>query len=678
MSFRIKSSLILCALGAVGMLLAPGLVPLAAAQSKQQMLVCAKRGGKGWKRAMTDAIEVMADCQVDSLKDDERTNCAIEEDVLDDLDKAADKLRREMKKCDDDALRALCPHGEREDTALKEAVLNGAGGTFDRLSDLDANVFTTSYGGCPRPLGEISSLAEDCADRISKLMEDSLDEFAKCLIKCELNAMRKSGEEPCLDDITGAPNDQKISDCFDRVLDDVDDGLTQRCDDATIVELGCPLGFSAVADVIPELTDRLFDEAVHASEGIFFSECGENGGSGSEGGETDPVAATLYPSETVTQIDCGQTLDAAFFGSDDEVRLDADLDCGPAGKDSHGIIVSASGVTVDGRSDYEITGPARSSNRTGAAILIAPGATNVTVSSFRKIQRYAVGVLDSGDNDGLEIEDLTVRRQKEAGIRTTSPNVTIDNVKSDRNPVGFDVSGDDSTIADCRALRSEPAPNIGIWVHGSDTDSDDQVVRINRCDAEGNVVGILVAEGPHLLEDNVVRFNDGDGIQVTASGAKVESNSVKLNGGNGIVVSGDANLIVANRSDENIGHGFVVSGIANDISDNQAGSLTDQGNVGHGFWFTGGFDTNIETNTAEANGLNGFQIDEDSFDVKSNTAKENAGVGIAVSVAGNNLDTNRSEDNVGFEFSISAGNVDDSGNTADGATISFGAGGGDF
>lgn len=676
MSFRLtKCSLIPCALAALGLLLVP---VQAAAQSKASMLTCAKRGGKGWKRLITDVNEVMGDCQVDSLKDDERADCSADEDLLEDLGKAADKLRREMKKCDKDALRALCPHGQREDTELKEAVLNDAGASVDRLRQLDANVYSTSYGGCPRPLGEISSAAEDCADRFSKLMEDSLDELSKCLVKCELNAMRKSGAEPCLDDITGEPNDNKITDCVDRVLDDIDDGLRQRCEDAQIVELGCPLGMTSVDAVIPQLADRLFDEAAHASDGVFFSECGDSGGGGTEGGPTEPAAATLYPSETVTQVDCGQNLDAAFFGADNEVRLDETLDCSPGGLDSIGIIVSASNVTVDARTDHDITGPSKSSNRTGSGIYIAPGAKNVTISRFRKIERYAVGVLDSGDNDGLRIEDLTVRRNRAAGIRTISPNVTVDNVKADRNAIGFDMSGDDSTLIDCRALRSEPLPYTGIWVHGTDTDGDGEIVRVNRCEVEGNLVGVLVAEGPHHVEDSDIRLNDGDGMHVTSTGSKIESNSVKLNSGSGIVVSGDANNITANSSDENGAHGFVVSGIANDINNNGAGSLTDQGNFGHGFWFTGGLDSNIESNEAEANALNGFQIDEDSFDVQSNTAKENTGTGFVVSVAGNNLDTNRSEDNVGDEYDISAGNLDDSGNTADGATITFGAGGGIF
>lgn len=678
MSIRSRKHWLILSLAAVGLMIGP---VASFAQTKTQILTCAKRSGKAFKRFAGDALEILGDCQVNSLKDDERTDCAADEDVLEDLDKAADKLRREARKCDDDALRALCPHGQREDTTLKEFVLNAEGGTTDLLRAVDANVFTTSYGGCPRPLGEISRDAEECAEDLAAITTEAIDDFLKCVVKCELNGMRKSGEEPCFDDLSGAPLDEKILDCSDRVLEDIGDVINREnnnnCTDAALIELGCPFGFTTASDIIEPMRDRILDETKTMTDGIFFSECGDSGGSGSEGGPTEPAAATLLPSETQTEINCGQDLDAAFFGSDDTVRLDADLDCSPAGLGSIGIIISASNVTLDARTDYDLTGPSRSSNRTGTGILVAPGAKNVRITRFSKIQRYAVGIGDSGDNDGLRIEDSTVRRNRVAGIRTTSPDVTIDNVKSDRNAIGFDVSGDDSTLIDCRALRSEPFPNIGILVHGVDTDGDGEIVRINRCEAEGNTVGIIVQGGPHLLEDNDVRFNNGDGMQIASVGSKVESNSIKLNSGNGMVVSGDANNITANRSDENGADGFVITGIANDVNNNQGGSLTDQGNFGRGFWFNG-LDTNVESNTAEANVSHGFQIDEDTADVQSNTAKENGANGFQVNSAGNNLDTNRSEDNVGFQFSIAPGNVDDSGNTADGSTITFGAGGGDF
>jgi len=666
--------MILCVLATAGLLTGP---TVAAAQSSSAMRTCAKRTGKAFKRFATDVIEVMGDCQVDSLKDDERTNCATDQDLLDDLEKAGDKLRREVRKCDDDALRALCPHGEKDESALEETVLNGSGGTAERMRAVDANVYSTSYGGCPRPLGSISREAEDCADRLSRLVEDGLDEFAKCIVKCELNVMRKSGSEPCIDDLTGEPNDTKISDCVERVLDDIGDGMHQRCDDASIVELGCPMGFTTVDEIIPALTHRLYDETVIMSNGVFFSACAGGSGGGSTAGPADPAPATLYPSMTRTQMECGQVLDAAFFGSDSEVRLDGDLDCSPMGKGSDGLIVAMSNVTVDGRGVHTLTGPSKTSNRTGTGILIGSGAKNVTVSRFRKIQRYAVGIGDSGNNDGLRVDDLTVRRNREAGIRTTSPAVVVSDVKADRNAVGFEMSGDGSTLTDCRALRSTPTPRIGIHVMGVDDDGNGRVVRVNRCEVEGNALGILAAGGPQLLEDNDVRQNLGDGIQVMSVGSKIESNSIKLNEGNGIVVSGDANNVTANRSDENGAHGYVITGIGNDINNNGAGSLTDHGNLGRGFWFSGA-DSNVESNDAEANAGDGFLVDEDTASFKSNTANDNEGIGFDIAVGGNNLDTNVSADNGGREFSIAAGNVDDQGNRSNGSTFSFGAGGGTF
>jgi len=680
---RTKSSTVFCVVAALGLLAAPS---SADAQSSTALQICAKRAGKAFKRFGEDALEVLGDCEVDSLKDDERNDCAAEEDVWDDLDKAADKLRREVKKCNDDALRGLCPHGQKEDTTLKEQVLHGPGGTTERLRALDANLFSTSYALCPRPLGEISSQAEDCADRIAKVMVDGIDEYLKCVVKCELTGMRKSGSEPCVNELNGEPLDNKVLDCVERVLDDIDDGLHQRCDDALIVDLGCPLGKTTVGGfvddvwtdgVVPALSDRLYDETVEITRGIFDSECSESGGSTPVGGPTDPAPATLYPSLTVTQVECGQVLDSAFFGSDNDLKLDANLDCSPAGRDSNGLVVAASNVIIDGRTDHDITGPARSSNRTGTGILIAPGTNNVIIRRFRAIQRYGVGIGDSGNNDGLRIEELTVRRNKVAGVRTTSPGVLVSEVKADRNAIGFDVSGDGSELSDCRALRSEPIPNVGIHVHGVDVDGNDRVVRVNRCEVEGNVVGILATEGPQLLEDNDVRENVGDGIHVASTGSKVKSNSLKYNEGSGIVVLGDGNNITANRSDLNGAHGYVISGIGNDINNNGAGSLTDQGNLGHGFLFNG-FDNIVESNDAEANLGDGFHVEEDTGNFKSNSANDNLGTGFKFTVGGNNLDTNVATDNGVYEFSIAPGNADDQGNRIDGATFSFGAGGGNF
>lgn len=649
--------------------------PDAFALTNAQVTTCTKRIAKAFKRFSTQAVDILGDCQVDSLKDDERNDCSSDVDVLDDLDNAADKTRREAKKCDSDALRAVCPHSARGDDELKEQVLNAPGGTTARLRFLDSEIFSLWYGGCPRPLGEISGEAEDCADRISRLVDDGLDDLQKCVYKCELGKLNQSGAEPCIED--GVPLDSKVVECVARLADDLADGLDNRCDTATLTEIGCPMGQSTVADLADVLQDRLFEETREMNDGIFHSTCSTGANNGGEGGETDPVPVTLYPSETVTEIDCGDTLDAAFFGADDEVKLDADLDCSPAGQGSSAVIIAASNVTFNGRNDRQVIGPSRSGNRTGTGILIAPGAQNVTIKNISKVQRYAVGIGDSGDNDGLVIENMTVRRNKTAGILTTSPDVLIQEVKADRNGVGFQVSGDGSTIEDSRAIRSTPLPATGILLQGTDDDLDGQVVRVNRSEAEENEVGILILAGPHLLEDNDVRTNNSHGIHVVSDGSKIESNSVKQNLGSGIVVDGSSNLVTANRSDENIQYGYVVTGTGNDISDNGAGSLTDQGNLLDGFWIAG-FDNVVTNNEAEANLGSGFVVDEDTAEFKSNNANDNAGIGFDINGTGNALDTNVAEDNLGLEFSIAPGNVDEQGNRRNGQTFSFPSAGGDF
>lgn len=640
----------------------------ALALASAQITTCTKRTAKAFKRYSTQAIDILGDCQVDSLKDDERNDCALDESIFGDLEDSADRIRREVKKCDDDALRAVCPHSSRDDDELKDQVLNDPNGTTTRLMFFDSEIFSLEYAGCPRPTGEISRDAEDCADRISRLVEDGLDDVQKCLYKCELGKMNVSGADPCLEG--GDPFDPKIVECMERLADDLNDGLENRCDAATLIEIGCPLDQTTVAGLAVALEGRLLEESRKMGDGIFHSSCSSTGSNSSAGGETDPVPVTLYPSETATQVDCGDTLDAVFFGSDNELKLDANLDCSPAGKDTSALVISASNVTVNGRNDWEVIGPSRSGNRTGTGIRIAPGAQNVTIKNITKVQRYAVGIADSGDNDGLIIENLTVRRNKTAGIITTSPDVTIDRVKADRNGIGFQVSGDGSTIQDSRALRSTPLPAIGILLAGTDGDLDGRVVRVNRSEAHENELGILVYAGPHLLEDNDVRINVTHGIHVLSDGSKIESNSVKQNLGSGIVVDGDFNNVTANRSDENFKHGYVVTGTGNDINNNGAGTLTDQGNGEDGFWIAG-TGSIVTNNDAEANAESGFVVDETTAEFKSNNANDNGGIGFDINGTGNDLDTNVAEDNLGFEFSIAPDNIDGQGNRRNGSTFSF-------
>jgi hypothetical protein len=676
----LRSKAILCLV--LGLLL--GVADHAGAQSSSAVLSCAKRVGKAAKGFTGRTLETLGDCYVDSLKDEQRTDCRIDEDVADEFESAAEKLRREVRKCNDDALRAICPMGARDDTAFKEAALDRVSGMIEGMLDFTTKTFVTSYGGCSRPPGEISREAEDCADKISRISSDSLDEFHKCVMKCELNAMRRNPEEPCLNEFTGAPNDSKIVECYERMVEEVRD-LTLRCEDSHLVELGCPLGESVVAEIdgsdqitgglAGRLVDRLYGEVTTVSNALFHSECA-GGGGGTEGGPTEPAAGTLYPSLRSVELNCGQILDEAFFEDDNELRLDSHLNCGPAGVDSIGIIVAASDVSIDGRENFDIVGPSRSSNRTGTGILIAAGARNVTISRFRAIQRYAVGIGDEGDNRGLKIENLTVRRNRAAGIRTTSPSVVVSDVKADRNAIGFDMGGDGSTLIDSRALRSEPDPAIGIRLTGTDDDGNGRVVRVNRCDVEGNRIGIHLEAGPHMIEENDVRSNIEVGISVASDGSKLEDNGLKFNGTDGILISGHFNLVVQNDSDENFGSGFRVTGTGNDLNGNGSGS-PNRGNLQHGFVLAGSGNI-IDTNRSEGNAGDGFLVAEDTAVFKSNDALGNEMTGVNVVAAGNELETNRSENNGLLQFFVASGNTDRGGNNASGETIAFGLEGGSF
>jgi hypothetical protein len=115
-------------------------------------------------------------------------------------------------------------------------------------------------------------------------------------------------------------------------------------------------------------------------------------------------------------------------------------------------------------------------------------------------------------------------------------------------------------------------------------------------------------------------------------------------------VQGAGNTVSNNvRMDLNGLNGILVTGSGNTLSGNQ--SESGKGNNG-----------------------NGLQVTGNNNQLTSNKMYTNKGDGFNVFGTGNKLKTNLASSNTGFEFNIGAGNVDQTGNKANGVYCVFGSG----
>ncbi|MBM4265963.1 MAG: right-handed parallel beta-helix repeat-containing protein [Deltaproteobacteria bacterium] len=653
---------------------------VASAAQPPSVVSCAKRVTNGAKGFVTKYFEWITDCEIDNLGSDagEKLDCRAEAAGSNTIEGLLDKFFREVDECASDAFRAICPFEAKNAEELK-GKLGAPGGIVDQLLALSDDIYVTDYGaGCERPPGEATRDAEECGKQIARVGADYTEELVKCVFKCELGRLRESSESvACLDPSSGAPVREKVVECFEGESGDFHDDTDNKCKlNAHVLGLGCPMGFETVPDVLDAIDERIVAIVAEVDESIFRSPCKS---SLEDAGEdvAIPANVTLEPSFTTKQVACGQILNASFFGSDTTVRFDSNLDCTPIGTATDGVVISKSGVTVSGRGEYRITGPQSKKNRTGAGIRLASGVTGVRIQGFSAIERFADGIGDAGNNTGLVIDNVTVRRNEAAGIRLTSPGAAIEEVKADRNTIGFDLSGDNTTLTESRALRSTAGVGIGVRLDGVDTDGNGRIVWVRESASEENLIGLQLNGGPHRIEHNSVRENLGTGIHVASIGSKVDSNSIKLNLTDGVWVTGSNNDVSANSSDENVEDGYVVEGSNNLLDTNRSGTLTDNGNGGVGYRI-GGMGNRFRSNKAEANLGAGFLVGAPTAVFTSNNSNRNHAQGYLFTSGGSTLDTNKAEFNTGFEFVIAPGNTDAQSNTANGAAFSFGAGGGSF
>lgn len=663
---------------------------------------CALNLTGGIRNYTNDYLQLIGDCEVSKLDGDAcDTNL---QNNINNLDSELHARIDQPGECSPAAQDALCP---LESDILSElfAALTGNGATSlkTQLTEIIEDVFTSPYDGCTRPVGAVSSDALSCGEKIADVLagQELVEKIEAAFFSCERPRLVTPGLEVCVDDLLGDPIKQDlIEEVADR-LGDLD-LLDARCDAAAIQELGCPLGADSLGALKDALDERLRAFVQQLNLRIFHSDCQGN----LPGQPTEPVPAnvTLLPSGTTKQLHCGETIDAAFLGSNTEVAFDSDLNCGPSQTAIDGVIVAKSGTKLNGRVGkvWSIRGPQRSSLRTGTGIKLLPGVTRVDIRNFKAIENFGVGIEDApeGNNRKLAIHKTTVRRNVVAGLRIRSPRAVIDQIVADKNGIGMDLSGDGIKVKNgSQAKGSLYPPKVGIQLSGIDRNANGTVVQISSGTTAPNVIelnqgiGIHILEGAHLVVQAQVRDNLGDGIVIEPPGvgSRIDSNTVKLNQ-NGIVVRGDMNLIDSNTCEENLGDGYVIEsvpvegggtigGTGNTLLSNSSGKKTDRGNGGVGYRI-GGSSTVVDTNEAEANLGSGFVVTGTTTLFKGNTAQSNGEHGFDIQSAGHTFDTCSAEDNDqaagGFhEWVLVAGSsASGDNNSAGGDTIGIPAAGG--
>lgn len=461
----------------------------------------------------------------------------------------------------------------------------------------------------------------------------------------------------------------------------------------------------------------------------------DDGGSQSTTVLPSTANVELLPSTRQATVNCGATLDAAFFKVDTTVRFLGGLGCATS---PVALTVTAPGTTVD-FNKFKMIGGALKNNlgNIGVRVVNAP---NVTITASGKagnngLEYFDYPVKDDGGNDGLKVTLLRIFRGRSAGVQVASNGVTLSSLLIDKTVtvsgataeavggVGIHAMGN-THIQNCIVRRSG---TIGIWADGTYQDANGRVVTIDGNTTTMQVqssadIGIQLDFGPHSLKATQVTGDGVDGtstdgvvIGPTGTGNTIDGVVVKNHGGNGFVIDGVSNSITRSTADTSVGldgfwstgsgtvlsgntaqavgNGFVIDGPDNVLNTNTAdvggdgfvvsgdrASLSaNRSKTGSGVGFvvkgTGG---TFNTNLAQSNSGDGFKIPGTGNTFSSNRSKTNKGNGYDVSGSGNHLGSNSAQMNTGSEWIIAPGNFDDGGNRKNGAGFPFTTAGGTF
>ena len=163
-----------------------------------------------------------------------------------------------------------------------------------------------------------------------------------------------------------------------------------------------------------------------------------------------------------------------------------------------------------------------------------------------------------------------------------------------------------------------------------------------------NSTGMRVEGASNVLTGGSVLTNLANGVELIGNSNTLQGATIQGNGGDGIVVGGTGNIVQNNtRIDQNKGNGILVSGPSNTLTANASES-------------------------GKGNSLDGVKVTGNTNQLTNNKMYSNLLDGFLITGTGNKLKTNLASNNTSLEFDIGAGNVDQTGNKANGATCSFG------
>lgn len=322
-------------------------------------------------------------------------------------------------------------------------------------------------------------------------------------------------------------------------------------------------------------------------------------------------------------------------------------------------------VRVDlGQSVQDAVDTATDSNGDGYIIVGAVNGGNGEPNGFT-VQRVVVDrvyllpfglfgcsltLLDPAPSDGLPTIHVTAN--------AASPDLFAMDLHGAGSPVaGWLVEGSGRYIRNAYARGNA----IGYWFIG-----DNNTLRNGSAD-DNTATGVLFEGNGNTITGHRIATNKGHGIQVIGDHNVIKQNGVGDRGignsGVGIHVSGVGNLLQENQIYSNGSHGIDISGGSaaspNIIRRNSVGDRG-RGNQGHGIFVhdaSGNGLANpleLEQNTTRANGLHGIVIAETA------TGHELKG-----NISGGTADLNNGD----CEFLVAAGNINATGNRANGFTI---------
>ncbi|MFM7141383.1 MAG: right-handed parallel beta-helix repeat-containing protein, partial [Alphaproteobacteria bacterium] len=468
------------------------------------------------------------------------------------------------QKCTVQGLDLLCPFEQRLPSDLYDWLVLDPTSYETRVDALLDSIFRTTHApSCPRPAGTLSRAGIDCGRTLSGQLPKALSQVQQCIAKCEI-AVTKSGGEACVDFATGEVVDAKTIDCIGRVRERLFSVLASRCTDATVVELGCPLAATTESAMLSALDGEFSAFTTELSRDLFHSSCRTYIPVGLV---PTTAAATLLPSGNPVEVHCGQTLDAAFFGTDTQLLLAHDLDCADAGA-TDGLVIASSGVQLNLGDSFRISGPRRASERTGVGVRIAAGATGVLVNRGL-VQKFGIGIADTDSTCAdstireIQVRDNAAQGIVMKGLRTRLDTLSVKNNGGDG--VVLDASNGTLTASTC-----EDNGGAGAVVNGFDNEVESN--SFGNLRDRGNVGhGLVVNASGNRVYSNSAAVNGGDGLRILAATAPIfDSNTAVGNGGVGIRIASAGSQVESNRSEKNGDFEYVIAAGNTDLGNNRA------------------------------------------------------------------------------------------------------------